>query len=62
MNENIRIREEMEKAYKAIIDTIELGNNVLNLNAILYKDLMINDVICKYHFTLNGKEIKWEKL
>lgn len=60
-DDSIRIWEEMkERAYKSIIDSIELRDNALNLNAIMYKEAFSHEKVCKYRFSLNGHEITGE--
>ena len=55
-DDSIRLYEEMkEKAYKSILDTIKINDNILNLKAIIYKDPSHNH-ICSYSLTLNGEE------
>ena len=60
-DESIRLWEEMkEKAYKSILDSIELKDNIFNFSAILYKSLHSYQIICKYRFTLNKYTIENE--
>lgn len=55
---SIKLYEEIkEKAYKSIIDTIEIKNNILNVSAIIYKELLSYNIICKYTLKLNDANI-----
>ena len=58
-DDSIRLYEEIkEKAYKSILNTIELKDNSFNFTAMFYEEHF--DKVCKYRFTLNGKEIAGE--
>lgn len=60
-DESIRLYEEMkEKAYSSILGSIELRDNVLNANCIMYEEVFSRDKVCKYRLTLNGREITGE--
>lgn len=60
-DDSIRIYAEIkEKAYKSILDTIKINDNTFNMSAILCESFDSPGMVCKYHFTLNGKEIVGE--
>lgn len=60
-DESIKLYEEMkEKAYSSILGTIELRDNMLNVNSILYEEYNSMDKVCKYRLMLNGREITGE--
>lgn len=60
-DDSIRIWQEMkEKAYKSVLDSIELRDNTLNLNAILYEEPYSYEKVCKYRLSLNGQEMTGE--
>ena len=57
-NESIKLFQEMkEKAYNSIIDSMEVQNNILNFNVILYKDWDSKNDILKAKVLLNEREI-----
>jgi len=49
-----------EKAYKSILDSIVVNDNIFNSKSIMYKDWASYQEILKYSFTLNGKEYTGE--
>lgn len=49
--------EIQDKAYKSILGTINVQNNLLNVTAILYLNPLTRDAICEYRLLLNNKEI-----
>lgn len=60
-DDSIRLYEEIkEKAYKSIIDTIKIDDNILKVNAIVYQDALSYNRICKYRLLLNNNEIEGE--
>lgn len=60
-DESIKLYKEMkEKAYSSILGTIELQDNILNVNGILYEEYISMDKVCKYRLMLNGREITGE--
>lgn len=60
-DDSIRLFNEIkEKAYNSIIDTIELKDNILNINAIVFKDPESFNNICKFSVSLNGMKIVGE--
>lgn len=60
-DDSIRIYEEVkEKAFKSIIDTIEINDNSFNVKGIVYDDDHSMARICKFVFTINGHEISGE--
>lgn len=60
-DDSIRLWEQMkEKAYKSILDTIEIRDNCVNVNSIVYDDMLTLSKVCSYRLLLNGKEITGE--
>jgi hypothetical protein len=60
-DDSIRIYEEIKgKAYKSILDTIEINDNSFNVKAIVYDEMLTMERVCKFSFTLNGREISDE--
>lgn len=60
-DDSIRIYEEVkEKAFKSIIDTIEVNDNSFNVKVITYDDQLSMSRVCKFVFTINGHEISGE--
>lgn len=57
-DDSIRLFGEIQdKAYKSILGTINVQNNLLNVAAILYIDPFTRNAICEYRLLLNNKEI-----
>lgn len=57
-DDSIRLFGEIQdKAYKSILGTINVQNNLLNVTAILYLNPLTRDAICEYRLLLNNKEI-----
>ncbi len=60
-DDSIRIYEEIKgKAYKSILDTIEINDNSFNVRAIVYDEMLTMERVCKFSFTINGQEISDE--
>jgi len=60
-DDSVRLYEEIKnKAYKSILGTIEVHDNLLNVTGIVYRELASYKIKCMYVVTLNGKEIKGE--
>lgn len=58
-DESIRIYDEIkEKAFKSIIDTIEINDNSFNIKATIARDPYTYEIVCRYLFILNGREIE----
>ena len=49
--------ELLQKARMEIVDTLEINDNSFNVTAVIFKDAMHLNVICKYRVVLNGEEI-----
>lgn len=60
-DDSIRLYKEIkEKAYASILDTIEINDNTFNVRAIVYDEMLTMERVCKFSFTINGREITGE--
>jgi hypothetical protein len=56
-DDSIRIYGEMkEKAYKSILKSIGVNNNIINFSAIIYTEFSTYEEVLQYRVMLNGKE------
>ena len=56
-DESIKLYEEIkEKAFKSILDSMNISGNTVNVNAILYQDDSSFQRVLRYKYILNGDE------
>lgn len=62
-DDSIRLYEEIKtKAYKSIIDSMEVNDNLVNFKAIIFEDYLMDNLKCVYAIKLNGKVIDGETI
>jgi hypothetical protein len=49
-----------EKAYKSILDSFYLEDNIFKASIMVYQDIMSDERVCMYKYTLNGIEYQDE--
>jgi len=55
-DESIRLYEEIKtKAYKSIVDTIDLKDNNIECSAVLFRDFSCFEIYLQYKLNLNGR-------